>query len=260
MSLKISEVENKKIAVHNTVCALDQLLTKDDISPLPACSGYSILIIGPSGSGKTTLLNSIMTKPKRKGHRQSYKGLFDLIYVISPTLGGTSVKGDKFATLPTDQIYRELNMNVLDELEEKLYQNKKDGLHSCVVMDDIGSQLKGRGQKCEKKIVQMLQNRRHVSCSYITLLQKFKDCPNGIRSNTSHLAFFRPKNRIEKEAIMHELMPYDNKKNEQIFSYVFDNEKNKFPFMFIDMSLKKSNKYQFYSGFNHLAIDEEPSV
>ena len=108
-----------------------------------------------------------------------------------------------------------------------------------------------------KKLVQMLQNRRHVACSYITLLQKFKDCPNGIRSNTSHLAFFRPRNRIEKEAVMHELMPYDNKKNEQIFAHIFDNETAKFPFMFIDMSLKKSNKYLFYSNFNPLVIDEE---
>ena len=257
MSLKISELENKKIAVHNTACALDKLLTTDDISPLPACSGFSILIVGSSGSGKSTLLHSIMTKPKKNGQRQSYKNLFDRIYVISPTLGGKSVKGDKFASLPEDQIYRELSLDVLDELEEKLYENKEEGLHSCVVMDDIGSQLKSRGAKCEKKLVQMLQNRRHVACSYITLLQKFKDCPNGIRSNTSHLAFFRPRNRIEKEAVMHELMPYDNKKNEQIFAHIFDNEKMKFPFMFIDMSLKKSNKYLFYSGFNPLMIDEE---
>ena len=56
---------------------------------------------------------------------------------------------------------------------------------------------------------------------------------------------------------MHELMPYENKKNEQIYSYVFDNEATKFPFMFIDMSLKKSNKFLFYSGFNPLVIDEE---
>ena len=103
----------------------------------------------------------------------------------------------------------------------------------------------------------MLQNRRHVACSYITLLQKFKDCPNGIRSNTSHLAFFRPRNRIEKEAVMHELMPYDNKKNEQIFNHIFEKETAKFPFMFIDMSLKHSNKFLFYSGFNPLVIDEE---
>ena len=65
MSLKISEIENKKIAVHNTQCALDQLLTTDDISPLPACSGFSILIVGSSGSGKSTMVHSIMTKPKK---------------------------------------------------------------------------------------------------------------------------------------------------------------------------------------------------
>ena len=255
--LKISELENKKIAVHNTPCALDKLLTTDDISPLPACSGFSILIVGSSGSGKSTLLHSIMTKSKKNGNRQSYKNLFSKIYVISPTLGGKSVKGDKFASLPEDQIYRELSLDVLDELEEKLYENKEEGLHSCVVMDDIGGQLKSRGGKWEKKLVKSLQHPRHCACSYIKLLQKFKDCPNGIRSNTSHLAFFRPRNRIEKEAVMHELMPYDNKKNEQIFNHIFENDTAKFPFMFIDMSLKHSNKYLFYSRFNPLVIDEE---
>lgn len=256
MSLKISEIENKKIAVHNTPCALDKLLTTDDISPLPACSGFSILIVGSSGSGKSTLLHSIMTKSKRKGQRQSYKNLFDRIYVISPTLGGKSVKGDKFASLPEDQKYKELTLEGLTELQDKLYENKSEGLHSCVVMDDIGSQLR-KNARCEKLLVQILQNRRHMSCSFITLLQKWKDCPTGIRSNTSHLAFFRPKNRIEKEAIMHELMPYDNKKNEQIFNHVFENEATKFPFMFIDMSLKHSNRYLFFNGFNPLIIEDE---
>jgi len=204
------------------------------------------------------LLYSIMTKSKKKKLCQSYKRLFDFIYIISPTLGGKSMKNDKFSCIPDDQIYRELTLEGLTELEEKLYKNREDDLNSIVIMDDIGSQLR-RNQKCEKKLVQLIQNRRHAFTSYISLVQKFKDYPTGIRNNCSHLAFFRPKNRMESDSITNELMPFDNKKNAQLLSFVFDNEKSKFPFMFVDMSLKHSNRFQFYNGFNPLTItDEQP--
>ena len=256
--LKITETENKKMSVSNTPNNLDKPLTKDDLGCLPNYSGFSMMIVGSSGSGKTTLLYSIMTKSKKDGKAQSYKRLFDYIYIISPTLGGKSMKNDKFSSIPDEQIYRELTLEGLIELEEQLYKNREDDLNSIVIMDDIGSQLR-RNQKCEKKLVQMIQNRRHAFCSYISLVQKFKDYPTGIRSNCSHLAFFRPKNRMESDSITNELMPFDNKKNSQLLTHVFDNEKNKFPFMYVDMSLKESNKYQFFNGFNPLTISDGES-
>jgi len=254
--LKITELKNEKLKVSNTQNNLDKQLTTDDISPLPNYSGFSTMIVGSSGSGKTTLLYSIMTKGKRNGVRQSYKNLFDFIYIISPTLGGKSMKDDKFNTLPEDQIYRELNLDVLTELEETLYKNRENKHNSVVILDDCGSQLRNNA-KCEKKLVQMVQNRRHAFTSYITLVQKFKDFPTGIRNNCSHIAFFRPKNRLESDSITNELMPFDAKKNKQILEHVFDNEKNKFPFILVDMSLKQSNKYLFYNGFNPLLIEDE---
>ena len=253
--LKISEQPNKQLKVHNTPNNLDKPLAPDIPSPLPAYSGFSMLICGASGSGKTTLLYSIMSKKKQKGVRQSYKGVFDRVYIISPTIGKDSIKNDPFKTIPDDQIWRSLTKDALDELDEMLDDNREEGLNSIVILDDVGSQLR-KSAAIDKKLTSMIQNRRHQYCSYITLLQRFRDAGTGIRNNLSHFISFRPKNAPEKNAIANELFPYDNKKNNQILDHIFETNNN-YAFIFVDMSLKKTNKFLFYSGFNPLVIEDE---
>ena len=253
--LKINEVLNNQLRVHNTPNNLDKPLADDLPEPLPNYSGFSMLICGASGSGKTTLLYSIMSKGRKKGVRQSYKGIFDKVYIISPTMGKDSIKDDPFKTIPENQIWRSLTKDALDELDETLDDNRKEGLNSIVILDDVGSQLR-KSAAIDKKLTSMIQNRRHQYTSYITLLQKFRDAGTGIRNNISHFITFRPKNKPEQEAISNELFPYDSKKNIQILNYVFERDNN-YAFLFVDMSLKKTNKFIFYSGFNPLVIDEQ---
>ena len=253
--LKISELPNNQLRVHNTPNNLDKPLAPDIPAPLPSYSGFSMLICGASGSGKTTLLYSIMSKGKKKGVRQSYKGVFNRVYIISPTMAKSSIKNDPFKTIPEDQIWRSLTKDALDELDEKLDDNRADGLNSIVILDDVGSQLR-KSAAIDKKLTSMIQNRRHQYCSYITLLQRFRDAGTGIRNNLSHFISFRPKNMPEMMAISSELFPYDNKKNMQILNHIFETDNN-YAFIFVDMSLKKTNKFLFYSGFNPLVIDEE---
>ena len=253
--LKISELPNEQLRVYNTPNNLDKPLAHDIPEPLPSYSGFSMLICGASGSGKTTLLYSIMSKGKKKGVRQSYKGVFDKVYIISPTMAKESIKNDPFKTIPEDQIWRSLTKDALDELDEKLDENRKDGLNSVVILDDVGSQLR-KSAAIDKKLTSLIQNRRHQAASYITLLQRFRDAGTGIRNNLSHFISFRPKNAPEKNAIANELFPYDNKKNNQILDHIFETDNN-YAFIFVDMSLKKTNKFLFYSGFNPLVIEEE---
>lgn len=255
MSLKISEISNDQIKVHNTPNNLDKLLAPDIPEPLPNYSGFSMLICGASGSGKTTLLYSIMSKKRQKGVRQSYKGVFDRVYIISPTIGKDSIKNDPFKTIPDEQIWRSLSKEALDELDERLDENRKKNINSIVILDDVGSQLR-KSAAIDKKLTSMIQNRRHQYTSYITLLQRFRDAGTGIRNNLSHFISFRPKNKPEMDAIANELFPYDNKKTMQILNHIFDTANN-FSFIFVDMSLKKTNKFLFHSGFNPLVIDEE---
>ena len=252
--LQIQEIKNKHLEVQNTSNNLDKQLAPDIPFPLPNYSGFNMLIVGASGSGKTTLLYSIMSKKHKNKQRQSYRKVFDKVYIISPTIGGESIKKDPFKNIPEGQKQKSLSLDGLIKLEEELYENREEGLNSIVILDDVGSQLRKNAQ-IEKKLIQMLQNRRHAYTSYIALLQRFRDCPPGWRNNLSHFISFRPKNAPEYEAITKELMPYDTKKNKQIMDHIFETDNN-YCFLYIDMSLKTTNKYLFFNCFNPLEIKD----
>lgn len=250
--MHIKEHNQDKLSVKNTQNNLDKELA-DMPDPLPNYSGFNMVIAGSSGSGKTTLLYSMMLRKKVKGVRQSYRGVFDHIYIISPTMGSKSMKNDEFSKLPGDQIYRELNLETIDELDKKLQKNREEEEHSIVIFDDVGSQLRKSAQ-VEKKLVQLVQNRRHLFTSTVFIVQKFRDLPTGLRSNMSHFVTFRPKNMPEREAIMTELFPFKRDSVDQIFDYVFerDDKKDRFSFLMVDLSLKKSSKYRYFKNFNRL--------
>lgn len=251
--MNILEIENNKLVIQNTKNNLDQVIVSDLPEPLPAYSGFCMVIVGSSGSGKTTFLYSIMTKNRKKGVRQSYKKVFNNIYVISPTIGNGSMKNDPFDKLSDDKKNKVLTADLLNELEETLTENKNKNQHSLIIFDDVGSQLR-RSAAIEKKLVQLVQNRRHLYCSMIFLVQKFRDLPTGIRNNMSHLVSFKPKNRPEREAIVKELFNFDAKTSEKLLDHVFEND-DKFSFLFVDMSQKSTNKNVFYKKFNRLEIE-----
>jgi nucleoside-triphosphatase THEP1 len=250
-TLQIIEKKQDKLSVAVTPNNLDGKLG-DLPDPLPDTSGFNMCIIGSPGSGKTNLLYSIMTRKKVKGVRQSYRGLFDHIYVISPTIGAKSMKSDPFSKLPQDQIYKELDMQVLVELEKILEKNRSNDEHSVVIMDDIGSQLR-RSQAIDKKLTQLIQNRRHMFCSTIFLVQKYRDLGTGIRSAISHLITFRPKNLPERDAILTEMVPLPLKQSISLLDYVFEQgDQDKYSFLLVDLSLRKSSKYRYFKKFNEL--------
>ena len=254
MSLQIKEDSNNMLTLHNSKNNLDQILASDIPSPLPDYSGFSMLICGAAGSGKTTALYSMMTARKKKGVRQSLRKCFHHIYVVSPTIANQSIKNDPFKSLPQNQIHRTLTVKVLEDLEEEIQNNREEGQHSVIILDDVGSQLKKNGVL--QKLTQLQYNRRHQNCSYFILLQKFRDCPTGIRANISHFVTFKPKNRPERECICHELLPFKQNKADQLLNYVFENE-NRFSFLFVDMSLRDTNKFKFYKNFNPLELEDE---
>jgi len=106
----------------------------------------------------------------------------------------------------------------------------------------------------------MIQNRRHDYTSYFILIQKFRDLQTGVRNNMSHFLFFKPKTMPEREAIRNELFPFKKAKIDELFNYVFENNDSN-SFMFVDMSLKKTNKFIFHNKFNPLEItDNETGI
>jgi Cdc6-like AAA superfamily ATPase len=253
--LEIKEEPNKRLKIMNSDNHLDKPLADDIPEPLPNYSGFNFVISGASGSGKTTLLTSIMSAKKKNGVRQSYRKCFDKILICSPTLGqGQSMKKDPFADVKGEQKWKTFNNKTMNEIFETLESNREDDEHSVLILDDIGAQLR-KSAGAEKQLVSLLQNRRHMFCSVFILVQKYKDLPSGIRNNMSHFVTFRPKNQMETESICMETMPFCKKNWQQIMNYVFDNE-DKFSFLLIDMSLKKTNKYRYFRKFNEMFITD----
>lgn len=187
---------------------------------------------------------------KSKGVRHGYNKVFDKIYVVSPTIGNESIKNDPFKALPENQIYRELTLDNLDEIQKNLEENRSDEINSVLILDDVGSELK-KSKAIEKKLISIIQNRRHLYTSIFILLQKFRDAPTGIRNNMSHFTSFRPKNMIERESIINEMFNFNKEQSNSLMEYVFD---DKHDFLYVDLSLRNSGQYMFYKNFNLLEI------
>ena len=194
-----------------------------------------------------------MKQGKKNGIRHGYKGLFDKIYIVSPTIGNDSIKNDPFKSLPEDQIYKELTLENLEEIIEEVEANRKENKNSLLILDDVGSELK-KSKAIEKKLISLIQNRRHVALSIFMLLQKFRDAPTGIRNNMSHFISFRPKNMIEQDAITKEMFNMNKEEIKKLMEYVFD---SKYDFLYTDLSLHKSGNYIFHKNFNRLEIDKK---
>ena len=192
-----------------------------------------------------------MTGTSRDGIKRGYKRVFDKIYIVSPTIANNSIKNDPFNTIPENQVYKELTSESLDEIKENLEQNRENDLNSCLILDDVGSEIK-RSKQVEKKLTSLIQNRRHLYTSIIILLQKFRDAPTGIRNNMSHFISFRPKNMIEREAIASELFNFKKEQLDQIMDYVFNDRHS---FLYVDLSLKNDGNYIYHKNFNRLQLN-----
>jgi len=84
-----------------------------------------------------------MSQRKKKGKCQSYRKVFDKIYIISPTLGqGKSAKNDPFLDVPAAQKFKEFNLENINEIYETLEANRDDDLHSVLILDDVGAQIR----------------------------------------------------------------------------------------------------------------------
>lgn len=254
--LTITEKQGK-LDVINTANNLDGELCEKMEDPLPNSNSFMWGIAGSPGSGKTTLILSIMTQKSEKNKpKKSYRKLFDRILIMSPTLGqGHSLKKDPFKDIPEDQKWTSFNNQTMAEVMDRIDENFENEENTLLILDDVTSELR-RNPHAEKQLSWLAQNRRHKRCAIFILVQKYKAIPTAVRAAFSHFTTFKPKNNIEIEAIMSELVPFQKKNWIQILNYVFDNS-DKFAFFHIDMSLKTTNNFLYYNKWNRMFIQDE---
>ncbi len=170
--LKLPEFEvDKPLSPH-----LDEIPLLSYLNKSFACS-----FIGRAGSGKTSLMTGLLQTSKK------FKKVFHKIYLFMPSYSRGSMKKCIFDVLPQDQIYNDLNIETLQDVYNKVVQNREDGFLSLIIFDDVQDNFKG---ECEKLILKMINNRRHLLLSLMIIAQSYRKMSRDVRKAlTNHFLF-----------------------------------------------------------------------
>ena len=233
IKLKLPEFEvDKPLSPHLDEIPLLKLLNKSF-----ACS-----FIGRAGSGKTSLMTGLLqTKNK-------FKKVFNKIYLFMPDYSRGSMKKCIFDCLPEDQIYNELNLDNLLDVYEKIKTNTEEGLLSLIIFDDVQDAFKG---ECEKLILKIINNRRHLRTSIMVIAQSYKKISLDVRKAlTNHFLFNLSK---EDYDIIHDERIYISKDDWRIILKQYrKTNNNKGNFIFLDPELQK-----IFINWDEICFDEE---
>ena len=253
--MKIIEIPNKDLDIKKVEMSCDKVIcNKKGISiaePLMNTSFFNI-ISGASGSGKTNLIVNLLRSnkfTKDKKRKLSYRKMFDKIVFVSPS--ADTIKDSPLEKIADDQKFTELNEEVFDLLDEIGEDAVDDGKHNLVILDDVSSQLRTREN--EKRLNQIIKNRRHKNLSIIVVAHKATDLSPALRSNASLIFLFKPKTMREINTIQEEFMMMPKKDADELMNAAY---KDRYDFLLIDASLRKGADFLFYRNYNLLKIDK----
>lgn len=155
-------------------------------------------ILGKPGQGKSSLVYSWFKS------KNMLKKCFDTIFYICPANSMNSMDDNIFSKLPDDQIFNELNGEVLDEIIERA-KAREDGDKIAIIIDDMASQLKNGD--VQKALKQIAMNKRHLGiyATYI-LSQTYKSVPFEIRRLYDNIVVFKV-SPDEMESLFVETLP-----------------------------------------------------
>jgi Ni2+-binding GTPase involved in maturation of urease and hydrogenase len=93
---------------------------------------FQLIIVGKPSSGKTNLLINLLLHP------QMYQGVFDVIYVCSPTIDDTS-KWSVLHSLPVAMKTNHYSESWMNQVVADWTKRKKrdPSIHGICIMDDI---------------------------------------------------------------------------------------------------------------------------
>lgn len=226
-----------------------QKFTCDDVdktipAPLPQKGGFAMLIVGKPGMGKTSLILSLVCKQGKAFNRK-----FDKVYVFSPSL--ITMEDDPFELIPEEQKFEEVTIENLDEVLEDM---KDSGEKSLLILDDVISDIRGKGKGAiENKLQKIFFNRRHLcgaggSCSIIATSQTYNKVDPKLRKTCSQLVQYKPVKK-EVDNIFDDIIQIPKKEFYDVCKYIYDKKHN---FMYIDTQLPEDK--MIHKNFNQLII------
>ncbi len=218
---------------------LHEKLNKYEMTKTCLNKHHTTAIIGKPGQGKSSLLYSFF-----KGNL--LKKCYNTVFYIAPASSLKSMQDDIFSKLPDDQIFTELNGEVLDEIIERA-KNREDGDKICIIIDDMASQLKNSDAISRLKLLSM--NRRHMGLySLFIMSQTWKSVPFEVRRLYTNIFLFKV-SPDEMESIFTETLPQYKPISEDIQKEVYDK-----PHEYLVINTESG---RLFKKFDELIINDE---
>ena len=184
---------------------LHEKLNKYDMYNVAFNKASSTLIVGRPGQGKSSLLYSFFKS------KDCLKKCFDHIFYICPSNSMASMQDNIFKDLPDNQIFDELDGDILDEIIERTMNREDKDEKTAIIIDDMGSKLKNN--QVQQRLKQIAQNKRHMGIyQTFILVQTWKSVPTEIRRLLDNIFLFKvgPNDMM---SIMDEILPQYKEKS-----------------------------------------------
>jgi len=249
--MSITEIPNENLAVTKIQMKCDKCITdakgRSVAAPLMQTSHFYI-ISGASGSGKSNLIVNLLKSNKTtkdKTHKKSYRNMFNNIILVSPS--AHTIKDSPLENISDDQKVDSLSDEVFDLVNLMTDDGVEENKHTLLILDDISSQL--RMKENEKKLNQLIKNRRHLNLSIWIVTHKVTDASPALRSNANLIFLFRPKTTREIDTIQSEYMMMSKQRADEIMNAAY---KDRYDFLLIDTSLRTGSDFRYFRNYNEL--------
>jgi len=224
ISIKENEKPNLPICKMSCDVKLHEKLDKYELTKCAFQKHRTTAIIGKPGEGKSSLIYSLMKS------RKVLSKCFTRIYYIAPSNSINSMEDNIFSKLPDDQVFNELNGDVLDEIIEYCKNSEPDE-KIAIIIDDMASQLKN--YDVQVKLKQIAMNKRHYHIfQTIIMSQTWKSVPMEVRRLYDNIFLFRVGADDLKNIFDESLQSYKHLAME-IQKLVFD---KKYNYLYISLS------------------------
>tara|TARA_R100000700_G_C3138129_1_gene120834 strand:- start:127 stop:843 length:717 start_codon:yes stop_codon:yes gene_type:complete len=227
MSIHIKENPKPKLKKCEMICdvPLDEKLNKYDVTSF-LNEHTTTCFIGKPRSGKTSLLYSFFKS------KEIFNKTFHNVFLFQPSESARSMKDNIFEEIPDEQRFDELTYENLEYVMDFI-KSEDCQFNSCIIFDDVGSQLKNK--ETMKLLKQLIQNRRHLHCSCVFLTQTWYSNPKEIRKLFSNLFIFKV-SIDELRTIAGEMIASKKKYIDEIYDIVFTRP---YKFLFINTDTQR---------------------
>ena len=197
------------------------------------------LVLGKPGQGKSSLVYAwFKTCLKRK---------FDKIFYICPANSASSNPDNIFLKLPENQIFDELNEDVLNEIVDSAMNRESKDDKLCIIIDDCAADLKKKSVINYLKKIAM--NKRHMGIyQTIILSQTFFSLEKELRRLVDNIFLFKI-GQNDMKNLFDEVMPDKEKYSKQIQKIAFEKPHD---YLYINLQNGK-----LFKKFDEILINEE---